>query len=99
VARHPPEFGQRLPHADADHQGPGAKDEDGEDSYRYGDHLWLTIHRSHNQRTAGSAGPAGLRSISQVITVDREFLTEKVSRIRGQLLKNLDTGLRLVLAL
>lgn len=38
-------------------------------------------------------------NVSQVITVDREFLTEKVSRIRGQLLQNLDTGLRLVLSL
>ena len=38
-------------------------------------------------------------NVSQVITVDREFLTEKVSRLRGQLLKDLDHGLRLVLAL
>ena len=38
-------------------------------------------------------------NVSQVITVDREFLTEKVSRVRGALLKDLDSGLRLVLAL
>ena len=38
-------------------------------------------------------------NVSQVITVDRGFLTEKVSRIRGALLKDLDNGLRLVLAL
>ena len=38
-------------------------------------------------------------NVSQVITIDREFLTEKVSRVRGQLLKELDSGLRLVLAL
>jgi mRNA interferase MazF len=38
-------------------------------------------------------------NVSQVITVDREFLTEKVGRVRGQLLKDLDNGLRLVLAL
>ena len=38
-------------------------------------------------------------NVSQVITVDREFLTEKVGRLRGQLLRDLDGGLRLVLAL
>ena len=38
-------------------------------------------------------------NVSQVITVDREFLTEQVSRVRGQVLKDLDNGLRLVLAL
>lgn len=38
-------------------------------------------------------------NVSQIITVDRAFLTERVSRIRGQLLKDLDSGLRLVLAL
>lgn len=38
-------------------------------------------------------------NVSQVITVDREFLTDKVGRLRGQLRKDLDNGLRLVLAL
>jgi len=38
-------------------------------------------------------------NVSQVITLDRDFLTEKVSRVRGGLLKDLDNGLRLVLAL
>ncbi len=38
-------------------------------------------------------------NVSQVITVDREFLSEKVGRLRGQVLKDLDSGLRLVLAL
>jgi mRNA interferase MazF len=38
-------------------------------------------------------------NVSQIITVDREFLTDRVSGIRGQLLKDLDSGLRLVLAL
>jgi mRNA interferase MazF len=38
-------------------------------------------------------------NVSQLITVDREFLTDKISRIRGQLLKDVDSGLRLVLAL
>ena len=38
-------------------------------------------------------------NVSQVMTLDREFLTEKVGRLRGPLLKTLDNGLRLVLAL
>ena len=38
-------------------------------------------------------------NVSQVITIDRDFLTEPVGRLRGQLLKNVDTGLRLVLGL
>jgi mRNA interferase MazF len=38
-------------------------------------------------------------NVSQVITIDRDFLTEKSGRLRGQLLKDVDSGLRLVLAL
>jgi mRNA interferase MazF len=38
-------------------------------------------------------------NVSQLITIDRDFLTEKSGRLRGQLLKDVDTGLRLVLAL
>jgi mRNA interferase MazF len=38
-------------------------------------------------------------NVSQVITVDRAFLTESAGRVRGQLLKDVDTGLRLVLGL
>jgi len=38
-------------------------------------------------------------NVSQVITVDRDFLLERVGRIRGQVMKDLDRGLRLVLAL
>ncbi len=38
-------------------------------------------------------------NVSQLITVDRDFLTEKAGRLRGQLLKDVDNGLRLVLAL
>ena len=38
-------------------------------------------------------------NISQVITVDRDFLLERAGRIRGQLLQDVDKGLRLVLAL
>lgn len=38
-------------------------------------------------------------NVSQVITVDRDVLTEPAGRIRGQLLKDVDSGLRLVLGL
>jgi mRNA interferase MazF len=38
-------------------------------------------------------------NVSQVITVDRDFLLERAGRIRGQLLQDLEKGLRLVLAL
>jgi mRNA interferase MazF len=38
-------------------------------------------------------------NVSQVITVDRDFLLERAGRIRGQSLKDVDKGLRLVLAL
>lgn len=38
-------------------------------------------------------------NVSQVITIDRDFLTEQVGRIRGALLRDVDNGLRLALAL
>ena len=38
-------------------------------------------------------------NVSQVITVDRDFLTEPAGRLRGQVLKDIDNGLRLVLDL
>ena len=38
-------------------------------------------------------------NVSQVITVDRDFLLERAGRIRGQFLQDVDKGLRLVLAL
>jgi mRNA interferase MazF len=38
-------------------------------------------------------------NVSQVITVDRNFLIEPAGRIRGQALKDVDNGLRLVLDL
>ena len=38
-------------------------------------------------------------NVSQVITVDRDFLTDLVGRVRGELLKDIENGLRLVLAL
>lgn len=38
-------------------------------------------------------------NVSQILTIDREFLLERAGRLRGQTLKNLEAGLRLVLAL
>ena len=38
-------------------------------------------------------------NVSQVITVDRDYLSEPAGRLRGQLLKSVENGLRLVLAL
>lgn len=38
-------------------------------------------------------------NVSQLITVDQDFLIELAGRIRGQLLKDVESGLRLVLAL
>jgi mRNA interferase MazF len=40
-----------------------------------------------------------IANVSQIITVDRDFLAEPAGRIRGQLLKDVEHGLRLVLAL
>lgn len=50
------------------------------------------------------AKASGLRkdsvvNVSQIITVDRDFLSQPAGRIRGQLLKDVENGLRLVLAL
>lgn len=38
-------------------------------------------------------------NVSQLITLDRDFLLERAGRLRGQLLKDLESGLRLVLGL
>ncbi len=38
-------------------------------------------------------------NVSQVITVDRDFLTELVGRIKGPVLNDVENGLRLVLGL
>lgn len=39
-----------------------------------------------------------IANVSQVITVDRDFLSDRAGRIRGTLLSNVESGLRLVLA-
>lgn len=38
-------------------------------------------------------------NVSQLITLDRDFLLERAGRLRGQPLKDLESGLRLVLGL
>ena len=38
-------------------------------------------------------------NVSQVITVDRDFLAERAGRLRGELLEDIENGLRLVLGL
>ena len=50
------------------------------------------------------AKASGLRknsvaNVSQVITVDRQFLIELAGRVRGQFLKDVENGLRLILGL
>jgi mRNA interferase MazF len=36
-------------------------------------------------------------NVSQIVTIDRDFLTEPVGKLRGPLLKSVEDGLRLVL--
>jgi mRNA interferase MazF len=38
-------------------------------------------------------------NVSQIITIDRDFLAERAGRLRGAMLHDLDAGLRLVLSL
>ena len=38
-------------------------------------------------------------NVSQIVTVDRDFLTEPAGRIRGRLLEDVKAGIRLVLDL
>jgi mRNA interferase MazF len=50
------------------------------------------------------AGTSGLpkdsvANVSQVVTIDKDFLTEAAGRVRGRLLSDVDAGLRLVLGL
>lgn len=38
-------------------------------------------------------------NVSQILTIDRDFLSEPVGRVRGSLLKDVESGLKLVLGL
>jgi mRNA interferase MazF len=74
-------------------------------------HTVIAVALSTNRRLVDAPGnvlvPAkasGLRkdsvaNVSRVITVDREFLLKHIGRIRGQLLRDIENGLRLVLDL
>ncbi len=74
-------------------------------------HTVIAVVLSANLRLVAAPGnvliPAkasGLRkdsvaNVSQVITVDREFLIELAGRVRGQVLKDVENGLRLILGL
>ena len=74
-------------------------------------HTVIAVVLSTNLRLLDAPGnvliPAkasGLRkdsvaNVSQVITVDREFLIELAGRVRGQFLKDVESGLRLVMGL
>jgi mRNA interferase MazF len=42
---------------------------------------------------------SSVANVSQIITVDRDFLMEPAGRVRGQFLKDVENGLRLVLGL
>jgi mRNA interferase MazF len=74
-------------------------------------HTVIAVVLSTNLRLVDAPGnvliPAkasGLRkdsvaNVSQVITIDCDFLTALAGRVRGQFLKDVETGLRLVLSL
>jgi len=49
-------------------------------------------------RGTGLAKPSVV-NVSQIITVDKSFLTERVGRLTGRLLVEVDEGLRLVLSI
>ena len=38
-------------------------------------------------------------NVSQVLTLDRRFLTKRVSHLPGQVIEEIDSGLRLILSL
>ncbi len=71
----------------------------------------LTVALSSNLRLVDAPGnvliPAKLSglpkdsvaNVSQIITVDKDFLTKLAGRIRGEMLKELESGLRLVLSI
>jgi mRNA interferase MazF len=49
-------------------------------------------------RGTGLARPSVV-NVSQIITVDREFLTERLGRLNPELFRQVENGLRLVLSL
>jgi mRNA interferase MazF len=49
--------------------------------------------------TASGLPRDSVANVSQLITVDRDFLSDLAGRLRGPLLRDVDAGLRLVLSL
>jgi len=49
-------------------------------------------------KTAGLSKDS-VANVSQLITLDRDFLTERAGRVRADVLREIDSGLRLVLDL
>ena len=50
-------------------------------------------------RRASGLTKDSVANVSQVITADRQFLTQRVGRLNAATLRDIDAGLRLVLAL
>ncbi|MGO9633839.1 MAG: type II toxin-antitoxin system PemK/MazF family toxin [Steroidobacteraceae bacterium] len=50
-------------------------------------------------RRASGLTKESVANVSQVITVDKRFLTQRAGRLASAILRDIDTGLRLVLAL
>jgi mRNA interferase MazF len=48
---------------------------------------------------AGGLGRDSVVNVSQLITVDKQLLTERIGRLAPELLRDVDSGVRLVLAL
>jgi len=44
-------------------------------------------------------GGDSVANVSQLITVDRDFLTERVGKLRGHQMREANAGLKLILAL
>lgn len=51
------------------------------------------------QRKTSKLAKDSVINVSQIITIDKSFLTEKVSKLNSQYLNALDEGLRVVLGL
>ena len=51
------------------------------------------------QAKASGLPSDSVANVSQLITMDRDFLVERIGRLRGQPMKDLEGGLRLVLDL
>ena len=50
-------------------------------------------------RKAAGLPKDSVANVSQIVTLDREVLSELAGRLQGQVLKDVESGLRLVLAL